>query len=123
RSHELLALRVAWRCRSEFEWAEHFEYARAAGLSDTEIDAVAGSIDDGPWTSEERALLRAADELVDTSDVSDGRWAVRAPTLEGASLGEAVFVGGQYAMLSMVANATGIPKPEDGVPLPPRDDS
>src|SRR5437763_5095009 len=41
RDHELLALRVAWRCRSEFEWAEHVAYARAAGLRDDEIAAVA----------------------------------------------------------------------------------
>ena len=39
RDHEIVALRVAWNCRSEFEWGEHAEYARAAGLTDDEIAA------------------------------------------------------------------------------------
>ena len=30
RDHELLALRVASNCGSDFEWVEHAEYARAA---------------------------------------------------------------------------------------------
>ena len=40
RDHELLALRVASDCKSEFEWVEHVEYARAAGL--TEATNVSG---------------------------------------------------------------------------------
>ena len=37
RDHELLAFRVASNCGSEFEWVEHAEYARGAGLTDAEI--------------------------------------------------------------------------------------
>src|SRR3981189_3213976 len=33
RDHELLALRTAWKCASEFEWMEHAQYARAAGAA------------------------------------------------------------------------------------------
>src|SRR5437667_4833654 len=40
RVSELLALRAAWNCRSEFEWGHHALYARAAGLSDAEIAAI-----------------------------------------------------------------------------------
>src|SRR5205085_7624266 len=47
REHELLALRAAWNCKSDFEWGEHVEYARAAGLTDDEIAAVAR--DDITW--------------------------------------------------------------------------
>src|SRR5207253_8026816 len=63
RDHELLALRVASNCGSDFEWVEHTEYARAAGLDDDEIAMVAKPIDEGRWADAERALLRAADEL------------------------------------------------------------
>src|SRR4249920_270770 len=37
--HELLALRAASNYKSEFEWVEHVEYARAAGLTEEEITA------------------------------------------------------------------------------------
>src|SRR5690348_5346918 len=38
--HELLALRTAHRCASEFEWDEHARYAADAGLSADEIARV-----------------------------------------------------------------------------------
>src|SRR6476646_7860313 len=78
RDHELLALRVASNCHSEFEWVEHVEYARAAALTDGEIEAVAGPIEAGPWSEAEQALLRAADELHADHDVKDTTWAVLA---------------------------------------------
>ena len=57
----------------------------------------------------ERALLRAADELHNGCDVSDPTWAVLAEHYDAPALVEILFVVGQYTMLSMVANAAGIP--------------
>jgi 4-carboxymuconolactone decarboxylase len=109
RDHELLALRVASNCVSEFEWVEHVEYARAAGLTDDEIATVAETIGEGAWSEAERALLSAADELHNGCDVSDPTWAVLAEHYDAPALVEILFVVGQYTMLSMVANAAGIP--------------
>jgi len=109
RDHELLALRAASNCHSEFEWVEHAEYARAAGLTEVEIASVERAVDDGAWTDAERALLRAADELYRDHDVDDSTWAVLAEHYDAAALVEILFVVGQYTMLSMVANAAGIP--------------
>jgi alkylhydroperoxidase family enzyme len=108
RDHELLALRVASNCKSEFEWVEHVEYARDAGLSDPEIESVPNAIESGPWTDSERALLQAADELHETDNVSDGTWAALAGRYDPPALVEILFVIGQYTMLSMVANASGL---------------
>jgi alkylhydroperoxidase family enzyme len=108
RDHELLALRVASTCRSSFEWEEHAEYARAAGLDEAEIALVAEPVDDGGWTDAERALLHAADELVADADVSDATWQELARHYDHPQLVEILFVVGQYTMLSMVANAAGI---------------
>ena len=109
RDHELLALRVASNCGSEFEWVEHVEYARAAGLQDDEITMVSGSVEEGQWSDAERALLRLADELHDSCDVTDATWAILVEHYEEPALVEMLFVVGQYTMLSMVANAAGIP--------------
>jgi 4-carboxymuconolactone decarboxylase len=108
RDHELLALRVASNCGSEFEWVEHVEYARAAGLADEEIALVGKAIDEGSWTDSERALLRTADELNIDCDVSNETWTLLATHYEQPALVEILFVVGQYTMLSMVANAAGI---------------
>jgi 4-carboxymuconolactone decarboxylase len=109
RDHELLALRAASNCGSRFEWVEHVEYAREAGLTDDEIARVAETIDDGRWTAAEAALLHAADELHTDRDVSDATWAVLAEHYDAPALVEILFVVGQYTMLSMFANAAGIP--------------
>ena len=109
REHELLALRVASNCASEFEWVEHVEYARAAGLTDDEIAMAAKPLDQGAWSDAERALLRAADELAIDCDITDASWDVLARHYDQPALVEILFVVGQYTMLSMVANAAGIP--------------
>jgi len=108
RDHELLALRVASNCDSEFEWVEHQAYALNAGLSEAEIEAVRGAIEDGGWTPAEAALLRAADELAIDCDVSDETWTALSEHYDSSALVEIMFVVGQYTMLSMFANAAGI---------------
>jgi alkylhydroperoxidase family enzyme len=118
RAHELLALRVAWNCRSAFEWAEHVEYARQAGIDDREIAAVAQPVSDGSWSPSERALLDAADQLHATADVEPDTWAALEQAFDAPALVELLFVVGQYTMLSMVANGAGIPAPTGSTPLP-----
>jgi 4-carboxymuconolactone decarboxylase len=120
RESELLALRAAWNCRSEFEWGHHVLYARAAGLSDAEIAAIAsdgsGAAD---WSDADRALLRAADELHAQKSICDATFAALASRWSAAQLVEIAFVVGQYTMLSMVAGALAVPL-EDGLPPLPR---
>ena len=103
RDHELLALRAAHNCRSPFEWHEHAAFARQAGLTDDEIDRVAAGSDTG-WAPHELALLRAADELHRDTTISHATWTLLLAHYGTAELVEAVYVVGQYTMLSMVAN-------------------
>jgi alkylhydroperoxidase family enzyme len=108
RDHELLALRVASNCKSEFEWVEHVEYARGAGLSEEEITAAAEPTDEFAWTDAQLALLHVADELHKHDHVKDKAWANLATHYDKPALVEILFVVGQYTMLSMVANAAGV---------------
>ena len=108
RDHELLALRVASNCQSAFEWAEHADYARAAGLTEEEIAQVSEPVNEHRWTEAERALLCAADELGIDCDVTDATWSALASHYDAPALVEILFVVGQYTMLSMVANAAGL---------------
>jgi 4-carboxymuconolactone decarboxylase len=108
RDHELLALRVASNCKSVFEWVEHVEYARAAGLTEAEITAAAEPTDEFEWTDRQLALLRAADQLHKHDHIKDKTWANLASYYDKAELVEILYVVGQYTMLSMVANAAGL---------------
>ena len=120
RHSELLALRAAWNCRSPFEWGHHVIYARTAGLSDEEIARIPDGPGDG-WQEEEKLLLRAADELHAGYDLSQRTWDALRARFDDAQLVEIPFVVGTYTMLSMVANATGVPLETDLPPLPERD--
>lgn len=118
RHSELLALRTAWNCRSAFEWGHHAIYARAAGMSDDEIERVSRASDSEGWTDEERELLIAADELHTQHDLSEETWKLLRLRFSDAQLVEIPFIVGNYTMLSMVANSTGVPLEADLPALP-----
>ena len=121
RDSELLALRAAWNCRSAFEWGHHVLYALAAGLTEAQVDDIARGPRVPGWSEEDRALLEAADELHTEHQICDATWSRLASRFDNAQLVEIPFVVGQYTMLSMVANATGVPL-EEGLPLMPEAD-
>jgi 4-carboxymuconolactone decarboxylase len=120
RDHEILALRAAFCSQSEFEWAEHVGYGRQAGLTGEEIAMLGFPPDAGGWSDLERALLQAADGLIDAHDIDDNTWQVLATHYSPAALVELVYVVGQYTMLSIVANGLRIPAAGGSDPLPPR---
>jgi hypothetical protein len=90
-------------------------YARVAGLTDEEIDRVPSGPPHPKWSAEDRDMLTAADELHAGHDLSDTTWSRLRERWDEAQLLEIPFVVGNYTMLSMVANATGVPV-EDGLP-------
>ena len=104
RDHELLALRTAWLCGSDFEWDEHVRYAQAAGFGSDEIERVRAG-PDADWDERERSLLQAADELHHDQAITDATWSTLVAHHDRAALVELLYVVGQYTMLSMVANA------------------
>ncbi|MBW2275538.1 MAG: carboxymuconolactone decarboxylase family protein [Deltaproteobacteria bacterium] len=118
RDSELLALRAAWNCQSPFEWGHHVEYALAEGLSDEEVERIAEGPEHPQWRPGDRLLLTAADELHARQQLSDETFAGLRDAWSDAQIVEITFVVGNYTMLSMVANATGVPL-EERVPAMP----
>jgi alkylhydroperoxidase family enzyme len=104
RDAELLALRAAWNCRSDFEWGHHVEYAEHFGLRRDEIDRVPLGADAPGWLPHQVALLQAADELHADAMISDSTYAEVSSMFDPAQMIELVMTVGQYTMLSMVAN-------------------
>lgn len=122
RDSELLALRTAWNCRSEFEWGHHVVYGLAAGLAQEEIDRIPSGPDAAGWSVPDRALLLAADQLHARQQIDDDVWSTLAARYGETELVELSFVVGQYTMLSMLANSTGV-ELEPGHPTLPSVDA
>lgn len=114
RLRELLILRVAWRTRSGYEWGQHSRMGRDEGLTDEQIDAVGVGPTAPVWSDHERALLTAADEVIDQFTVSDATWAQLDSFLEPPQIFELLFVIGGYLCLAGVLNSIGL----RGEPLP-----
>jgi alkylhydroperoxidase family enzyme len=120
REREIAILRIGWLCRSGYEWGQHVDIGKGSGLSDADIARIAEGPDAPGWTAEERALLRATDELHGDAFISDATWAELARTWNTQQLMDLVFTVGQYNLVSMALNSFGV-QPEPGLPkLPPR---
>ncbi len=104
---EVLLLRTCARCGAEYEWGVHVSaYARPLGFTDEQIVAtVHGASDDPAWSPKESLLIRLADELHDTSTVSDGLWQALTEHWSDAQLLELMCVAGMYHGVSYVVNA------------------
>ncbi len=119
RTRELLIMRTAFLIGAEYEWAHHFEYARAAGLTNEEIVRIAGGPNAAGWSEEHRTVLRAADELRREAFITDRTWSLLAKHYNAKQLMEIVFTVGGYTMTGLAINSFGI-QLEPGYPSFPR---
>jgi len=108
RVRELAILRVAWRTGSGYEWNQHHRMGGDEGLTDLQLAAVPDGPTSAVWTPMERAVLTAADEMIDHFAVSDETWAALASAFEAAPLFELLFVIGGYLCLAAVLNSIGL---------------
>lgn len=108
RQRELLVLRVAWRTRARYEWAQHVRLAERVGITSEEIEAITAGADDERWTPLEAELLSATDQLIDRYRINDDTWARLAKELDDRQLVELVFVVGTYTGLAMAFNSFGL---------------
>jgi 4-carboxymuconolactone decarboxylase len=100
RLRELAILRVAWRRRCRYEWAQHVAIARRAGVTDEEIAQVRE-----PGST---LISRAVDELDEGSCLSDQTYQALAAELDERQLLDLVFTIGTYALLAMAFNTFGV---------------
>lgn len=115
RDRELLILRTGWLCRAEYEFGQHREIGRQAGLGDAEIARVTEGPDAEGWSEREAVLLRAADELHADAFVSDATWKALERHYDVRQLIDLVFTVGQYTLVSMALNSLGVQR-EEGTP-------
>ena len=99
RETELVILRVATLCGSDYELTQHRRLGRRAGLSADEVERVQAPVVEG-FGGRDTLLLRAVDELHGTRDLGDELWAELAGELDEPTLVELVMLVGHYEMLA-----------------------
>lgn len=108
REREMLILRIGWLCRAEYEWGQHVEIGKRAGLDEAEIARIAEGPDAPGWSAADAHLLRAADELHRDACIGDATWAALSARYDTAQLMDLVFTVGSYAGLAMALNSFGV---------------
>jgi alkylhydroperoxidase family enzyme len=104
---ELVILRVAHNCGSEYEWRHHERMGEMAGLSATQVQSAAAvdATSEAAYDERQRLLLRAADELHEHRDISDEVWSALSARFSDTELIELCMLIGHYEMLAMTLNA------------------
>jgi alkylhydroperoxidase family enzyme len=110
RDRELLILRTAWHCGSDYEWSQHVRIAGAAGVTAEEMGRlqVADAPDDPAWAPFDATLIHAADELHGDGCLGDATWAALAARYDERQLIEVPMLVGHYHMLAFTLNSLGI---------------
>jgi AhpD family alkylhydroperoxidase len=111
---ELVILRVAVDCGSDYEWDQHVRLARGAGLTDEQIERVGAGADAPGWSPHQQALLRAADQLSTERTLDEAVWARLRESYDEHQLIELCLLVGHYAMLAGTLNALGVQPEQPG---------
>lgn len=107
RDRELVILRTGFNCGSGYEFTQHTRIGIDAGLSEAEIEAIKVGPDDPAWCENDRAMLRATDDLTRDHHVCDASWAALAFMTDKQKM-DLVMTVGQYTQVSMMLNSFGV---------------
>ncbi len=113
RQTEMVILRVAVLCKSDYEWKQHVHIARLAGITDDEIAAIEARDGTHQWSSGEDALLTAVDELVGGATVSDETWTALSAFVDDRQVLDLTFTVGAYVVIAMMVGVAGTPLDDD----------
>jgi 4-carboxymuconolactone decarboxylase len=110
REREVMIHRTCALCRAEYEWGVHAAiFGEAVGLRDEQIrSTVRGSWTDPCWPERDGLVFRLADEIHQTSSISEELFAALAEHWRHDQLLELVIIAGWYHAVSYVVNAAGV---------------
>ena len=120
RDREILILRIGWLNQSRYEFTQHVRVAKSAGLTDAEIARVQRGPGAAGWSSFERALIEAADQLHGNASIEERVWKELRARYNDQQMMDVVVTLGQYNLVSWYLNAIGVPLEAGVTPHPMR---
>ena len=109
RDTELAILRIAWLCRSRYEWGQHVDIGLRAGLTKDEIRRIPEGADAHGWSERQSLILRACDGMVGNNLVDEQTMSGLKKHYNHALMIELLMLIGWYQGLAGVLNSSGIP--------------
>jgi alkylhydroperoxidase family enzyme len=105
RTRELIILRTGWLCGAPYQFREHVVTANKIGFTGEDIERIKqGSAAEG-WEEDDRAILKAVEELHAEAMISDATWAALAERLSPRELIELTMIVGHYHTTAFIQNS------------------
>lgn len=112
RDRELVILRTGFNWKSGYEWAQHVRIGLDSGLSEEEIFRIKQGVMAPGWSDNDRALLRATDELTHDAFITAETWQALSDFSEKQRM-DLVMTVSQYTQVSMMLNTFGVQLDDD----------
>jgi len=109
RDRQLVILRVGWIRKIPYIWGEHVVVSKKLGLGAEDIEHVMVGSSSTYWSSHERALLQATEELIESAMITDEPWEILAQQYNDKQLFELPVLVGQFSTVGYFQNALRIP--------------
>jgi 4-carboxymuconolactone decarboxylase len=110
-------LRTAWLCQAPYAWGEHVRVGKRFGLNAEDVERVTQGSSASGWDEDERALLRATEELHSDAMISDATWEILSKRLDDKQLFELPVLGGQFTTVAYFQNALRLRLAPDNIGL------
>jgi alkylhydroperoxidase family enzyme len=108
REKEIIILRIAWLCQSDYEWQHHVAGSKQQKLfSDDVIERIKEGPEAEGWEPSDAVLVQAVDELYANNVVSEATWKSLSELYTTPQLIEILFIVGYYNLLAWTMNSLG----------------
>jgi alkylhydroperoxidase family enzyme len=108
RYRELIILRTVQRAGGDYEFTQHRAMALSCGITSEQIEEIAGWRRSGCFDERERIVLAYADEMADSTGVSDETFAGLAAEFDSQEIVELTITAGFYMGATVVTKALAI---------------
>lgn len=117
RLRQIAIHRVAWIRKCPYMWSSHLRVSLPLELGSEDFDAVRAGALSPHWSELEKTVVKAVDDLVDGSLMSDSTWASLTTDLTHQQVMDLIFLVGCYTTLTMFMNAAQIEREPELVAL------
>jgi alkylhydroperoxidase family enzyme len=101
---QLAILRTAWLLQAPYEWGEHVRHSKRLGITSEQIDRITRGSVCPEWSEEERAILKAAEELRDNAMLTEDTWHALAAVLNDEQSFELLVLIGHFTNVAYMQN-------------------
>jgi 4-carboxymuconolactone decarboxylase len=111
---EVMIHRTCALTGAQYEWGVHaVAFGAPLGLSDTQLrSTVHGAWTDDCWDAEQASVFRLAQELHETSTISDELWQALAARFQEPQILELIVTAGWYHVIAYVCNGLRVQREE-----------